>query len=170
MDIGQVYFYTQTIFEFHHLLAQEHFKFCIIACLKSLKQRGLIDIYGFVIMPNHLHLIWKVNKVDGKEKAPQILTKRSAHLFKKLLLDHPQQLAKFAVVANDRKYCFWKRDPLAISLTSEKAFLQKLDYIHNNPLQTHWNLADLPEQYRWSSARFYDDGFDEFQLLTHYRD
>ncbi|MBS1755173.1 MAG: transposase, partial [Bacteroidetes bacterium] len=37
-------------------------------------------------------------------------------------------------------------------------------------LQTHWNLADLPEQYRWSSARFYDDGFDEFQLLTHYRD
>ena len=106
MDIGQVYFYTQTIFKFHQLLAQEQFKFCIITCLKRLKQRGLIDIYGFVIIPNHLHLIWKVNKVDEKEKAPQILTKRSAYLFKKMLLDQPRQLAQIAVVANDRKYCF----------------------------------------------------------------
>ena len=123
MDIGQVYFYTQTIFEFHQLLAQEHFKFCIITCLKSLKQRGLIDIYGFVIMPNHLHLIWKVNKVDGKEKAPQILTKRSAHLFKKLLLDHPQQLAKFAL--------FWARKVLEVlkQLTDGSLFARE------NPLE-----------------------------------
>ena len=32
---------------------------------------------------------------------------------------------------------------------------QKLTYIHNNPVQLHWQLADTPEEYPWSSARFY---------------
>ena len=32
---------------------------------------------------------------------------------------------------------------------------QKMDYIHHNPCQPHWNLAELPEDYPWSSARVY---------------
>lgn len=47
---------------------------------------------------------------------------------------------------------------------------QKLDYIHLNPLQEHWNLASAPENYRWSSAKFYLTGKDEFEILTHYRE
>jgi hypothetical protein len=30
-----------------------------------------------------------------------------------------------------------------------------MDYIHNNPLQPHWCLAERAEEYPWSSARFY---------------
>jgi len=32
---------------------------------------------------------------------------------------------------------------------------QKIEYIHANPLQPHWQLAEHPEDYIWSSARFY---------------
>jgi len=32
---------------------------------------------------------------------------------------------------------------------------QKLEYIDSNPLQPDWNLAECPEEYLWSSARFY---------------
>ena len=32
---------------------------------------------------------------------------------------------------------------------------QKLNYLHHNPCQEHWNLAALPEDYPWSSARYY---------------
>jgi hypothetical protein len=46
--------------------------------------------------------------------------------------------------------------------------MQKLGYIHDNPLQQKWQLADLPENYKYSSARFYETGEDEFRLLTHY--
>ena len=35
---------------------------------------------------------------------------------------------------------------------------QKMNYIHYNPCQPHWKLADLPEEYLWSSARFYLTG------------
>jgi hypothetical protein len=31
--------------------------------------------------------------------------------------------------------------------------MQKLDYIHNNPLQPKWQLAKAPEEYFYSSAK-----------------
>jgi hypothetical protein len=46
--------------------------------------------------------------------------------------------------------------------------MQKLDYIHNNPLQPKWTLAMHPEDYRYSSARYYQTGEDEFELISHY--
>jgi putative transposase len=33
-----------------------------------------------------------------------------------------------------------------------------------------WNLAKTPEDYKWSSAKFYQTGLDDFNLLTHYVD
>lgn len=47
---------------------------------------------------------------------------------------------------------------------------QKLEYIHLNPLQEQWNLASRPEAYKWSSAKFYESGFDEFAISTDYRE
>jgi hypothetical protein len=64
---------------------------------------------------------------------------------------------------------FWKRDPLAIHLSSEENLIQKLEYIHNNPIREKWNLASQPEDYKWSSSRFYKDGTDEFGILTHFK-
>ncbi|MHB8206108.1 hypothetical protein [Mucilaginibacter sp.] len=46
--------------------------------------------------------------------------------------------------------------------------MQKIDYIHNNPLQEKWRLADYEENYKYSSAMFYVSGGDEFGLLDHY--
>ena len=45
-----------------------------------------------------------------------------------------------------------------------------MDYIHQNPLQEKWNLAQTPEKYYFSSAQFYEEGIDNFGFLTHYRD
>ena len=47
---------------------------------------------------------------------------------------------------------------------------QKLEYIHLNPLQEKWNLATRPEEYYWSSAKYYEIGIDDFGILTNYFD
>lgn len=57
-----------------------------------------------------------------------------------------------------------------VSYNNEQTLLQKLDYIHRNPMQEKWNLAATPEEYRYSSAKFYMSGIDEFQFLTHWQD
>jgi putative transposase len=45
----------------------------------------------------------------------------------------------------------------------------KLDYIHANPLQEHWNLVTKPEDYAFSSARFYESGEKSNCEVTHFR-
>ena len=84
--------------------------------------------------------------------------------------NHPTVLERFRVDAKDRKYQIWERNPRVTDLYSIEVIEQKLNYIHNNPLQAHWNLAERLEDYYYSSARFYYIGIDDFGFLTHYRD
>mgnify|MGYP001795908321 CR=1 FL=1 len=60
-----------------------------------------------------------------------------------------------------------KKNPLYIDLWTEEVFIQKLIYIHINPIKHPWNLVQRPEDYKYSSAKFYEIGVDEFGLLTH---
>jgi REP element-mobilizing transposase RayT len=41
--------------------------------------------FGFVIMPNHVHLIWRTKELNGKETAQGSFLKYTAHEFRKLL-------------------------------------------------------------------------------------
>ena len=76
---------------------------------------------------------------------------------------------KLIVNKYDRKYQVWKREPLSIELFTEKAFLQKLNYIHHNLVVDQ--LVSVPERYKYSSAKFYPPrrtGVDDFSMITHY--
>ena len=171
MDLAMCYFYTDTINEFKPLLNDDALKMVCINSWKYLVDKNLIKIYGYVIMPNHIHLLWKMISLNGKESPAGSFAKYTAHQFKKILtINNSSLLQEFQSSKSDRAFQFWKRDPLAISLTSEKNLLQKLDYIHHNPIKEKWHLADLPENYRWSSAGFYMGLPDEFGILTHYAD
>jgi putative transposase len=171
METALCYFYTDTIQDFKPLLADDECKQICIDSWKYLTAQKLITIYGYVIMPNHIHLLWMMNGLNGKESPAGSFAKFTAHQFKALLKKkEPAALLPYQSKKTDRAFQFWKRDPLAIAISSKKALLQKLDYIHHNPVQEKWNLADLPERYRWSSAEFYMSGKDEFDILTHYDD
>jgi putative transposase len=87
-----------------------------------------------------------------------------------LLADNPRELENFCITASDRQYNFWQRDPLAVKVSGRAMASQKLDYMHCNPLQPHWLLCNKPEEYRFSSAAFYEKGKDEFGILTHFMD
>ena len=66
-SIGEIYFWTATIHKWMHLLDSDLNKQLIVDYLKKLSDEGLITVYAFVIMPNHIHLIWQQNKLNGKE-------------------------------------------------------------------------------------------------------
>ena len=171
IEIGEIYFWTATINDWKKLLSEEEMKLVVIESLQWLKEKGLIEIYGYVIMPNHMHLLWQVLGKNGKESPHGSLLKFTAHTFKnKLESDHPIWLNEFAVQASNKEYEFWQRDSLAVRLFDQKIAFQKLDYTHNNPMAPHWQLATSPEAYRFSSASFYNTGDDEFDLITHIRE
>lgn len=67
MDFHNSYFYTDTIVGFSHLLTDDYLKMIIINALKYLVDHKLVNVYGYVIMPNHVHIIWDMLKNKGKE-------------------------------------------------------------------------------------------------------
>jgi putative transposase len=171
METRDCYFYTESIRDFRHLLQNNELKMIVINSWKNLVDRGLAAIYGYVIMPNHIHLLWNMLQKNGKESVGSSFAKFTAHQFKKYFsVNDSKQLEHYLSTKKDRQYQFWKRDPLAVPISTEEIFLQKLAYMHHNPIQEKWKLSESPETYRWSSARFYQDGIDEFGILTHFRE
>jgi hypothetical protein len=75
-------------------------------------------------------------------------------------------LNNYEVNAVDRKHHFWKRNSLGIELFTFSTLQQKLNYIHNNPI--HAGICNYPEEYKYSSAIFYEKNIDEFGILEHY--
>ena len=79
--VNKIYFWTATIHKWMPLLECDLNKQIIVDSLKYLSDKELITIYAFVIMPNHIHLIWQQNDFNGKETPKGSLLKYSAHLF-----------------------------------------------------------------------------------------
>ena len=170
MELGEVYFWTNTIKGWKHLLKPDHFKLIIMHQLQWLVERKKIAVYAYVVMPNHMHIVWELLEMNGKEKPHASFNKwTSSQFLKKLRSNNPEQLVEFIEVTNERNHRFWQRDPLAVLMDSVRKVEQKIDYIHLNPLQEKWNLVHDPEHYRWSSADFYLTGKDDFNILTHYK-
>jgi putative transposase len=171
METGQIYFWTATINQWQYLLQADIFKDVIIDSLRYLSEAGKVDVFSFVIMPNHIHLIWRMNDMNGKESSYASFLKYTAHSFKKLLkAGHPDKLEDYKVYGKDKVYEFWQRDSLAIQLYSREVAFQKLDYIHNNPLAEHWVLARDPNDYTYSSCRFYEMRDRRFGFLKDLRE
>ena len=167
MDYGPIYFWTATINSWRRILQSDHFKDEIVGSLKVLSDRRKIDVFGFVIMPNHMHLIWRILEPNGKERPQGSLLKFTAHQFKKMLINEAGYgvLHPYLVDAHNKLYEFWQPDPLAIPLYTRAIAFQKLTYTHHNPLAERWKLALTTEEYKYSSAKYYTTGIDDFGFL-----
>jgi REP element-mobilizing transposase RayT len=164
-------FFTATILEWKHLLKDDKYKDIIIESLRFLVNKKRVLVYSFVIMPNHIHLIWQIQGGHKRESVQRDFLKFTAQNIKyDLVANDKDLLEQFKVNAKDREYQFWERNPLSIDIYSREVFIEKLNYIHRNPVHQKWQLYKHPEEYKYSSARFYETGVDNWGFLTHIAD
>ena len=160
-------FYTATILEWRPVLIHEACKNIIVQSLQFLVKERRVILYGFVIMSNHIHLIWQAGAGHHPSGVQLSFMKYTAQQMKFYLQDHqPEVLAGLLVNAADRKYQLWERNPLSVELYTAKVGLQKLQYLHQNPVKA--GLCRYPTDYHYSSARFYETGQHHFNMLTNY--
>ncbi len=123
-------------------------------------------LHGFVIMPNHVHLLLSmgdngtVSQLMGQMKeysAKQIIEWCKENGRERLLAIFEESAKKYRQA---HRYQVWQHRFDDLLIENEKTFLIKMNYIHNNPLQERWGLVSSPEEYRFSSARFYYKGED----------
>ena len=145
---------------------EDSFKDIIIDSLQFLSNENRINLHAFCIMSNHIHLIWQPKPPYSLVQIQSSLMRHTAKGIISKLRDDKVSLDIIKVDKHDREHQIWNRDPLSIELFSPRAFLQKILYVHANPVKA--GLITIAENYKYSSARFYKTGYDEFNMLKHY--
>jgi len=156
-------YFTATIYEWQAVLADDSHNDIIIDLVNDKR----IELNAFVIMSNHIHLIWQALTGFTPSGVQASFMKYTAQQIKRSLAkDNSDMLTGLKVNKYDREYQIWKREPLGIELLNESMFKQKLEYIHYNPVRA--GICAVPEEYYYSSARFYYHGTNSFGMLKHY--
>lgn len=162
-----LYFSTYTNLNWINVLECEAHKQIILDSLHFLVSNGRIILYGFVIMPNHIHLIWKISEEHLLKDVQRDFLKYTAQQIRfRLIATGDPLLDSLVVYAKDRNVQVWERNGYSFMLNNHDTIIQKLNYIHRNPLQKKWKLSESPEGYYYSSAKFYKTGHDDFGFLT----
>jgi len=158
-------FFTATCLNWQPLLHFKERKQIILDSLTFLVNDKRIWLYGYVVMPNHIHILWSKQSEWIDKNVQQHFTKFTAQQLKFSLQSSPAELETYKSMQSDRQYQFWERRPHIATMYNRTVFEQKLDYIHNNPVKA--GLSDLPENYEFSSAGFYLLN-NPSAILTHY--
>ena len=160
-------FFTATCLNWQPLLAEEKHKQIVLESLEFLVKEERIWLYGYVLMPNHLHLLWRKQDAWIDKSVQQQFLKFTAQMIKfNMINNFPQELQNYRSTQADRAYHFWERRPYKATMMDRSVLEEKLDYMHDNPVKA--GLRSMPEDYQYSSAGFYLNNIDELNILTHY--
>ena len=160
VDPAHLYFITTRAIQRAHIFQRDVIKRILIDSLNTGRILGQYALLAYVVMPNHIHLILRcLNELHawpsrGRFQKGHRPSDRPAVRGE----GNDPALAFFAAAVPPRlkqRYIVWEHEYQAKNIFSPSFLRQKLDYIHNNPVQPHWRLAKTPELYPWSSARFY---------------
>ena len=155
-----LYFVTTTAIQHHHLFQRDVVKRLVVDTLDCMRLRQRFHLYAFVVMPNHVHMVIQCRAEDPP---PGVLRDFKKHVADRLIRQYQVEgnrdalaLLASAVTRPDRQqHKVWEDSYQATDLFSPGVLRQKMTYLHNNPCQPHWQLVEFPEDYPWSSARFY---------------
>jgi len=107
--------------------------------LERVRRRYLFVVAGYVVMPEHVHLL--VNEPSRG------------------LLSRTVQALKLSVSMRGQERPFWQAHYYDFNVSAHEKFVEKLRYIHRNPVRR--GLVAMPEDWKWSSFRHYQTGIRE---------
>jgi len=169
IDQSAPHFLTFQVVQWADIFTRKIYRDIVIDSFKYCRDFKGLEIYAYVIMSNHIHLLARSDKEDLSGTIRDFKRHTS-----KLLLDAVQgkeesrrewlmMIFRYAAKKHSRndKYQVWTHENHPEYIFSNKFIEQKLEYIHNNPVRA--GLVERPEDYLYSSARCYaglDSVFD----------
>ena len=127
----------------------------VITCkaLDEARTSGAFGIYAYVIMPDHLHAL------TASALKPSKILQYINGIVSRRVIDHLKQHGHNASLrklqresgVRGHKYSLWEHHSNALPVFSESMFMQKVNYIHQNPVRAE--LVERAEDYCWSSVR-----------------
>jgi putative transposase len=177
-NVYSMYFCTFTCFNWLPLIEITKSYDLVYNWFNILKEEKT-DTVAYVIMPNHLHCIlhfteanFDLNKIIGNAK--RFMAYEIVERLKEKNETGMLELLAASVTEREKKkgqlHKVFKNSFDAKAIFSDKFLMQKLDYIHYNPVSGKWQLAKEFVEYEHSSASFYEAGIVKHFLPLHFRD
>ena len=174
-----IYFVTFTCHKWLPLFEETKLYENIYNWFKLLNEKNIKTV-GFVLMPNYLHWLLYLPKEapelykiisNAKRFMAYEIVKRLEQAGKTALLAKLEEGVKAKEGKKGKLHQVFKESYDAKECFNQNFIIQKLDYIHKNPVTGRWNLASDYLDYLHSSARFYDlNEVNELVVLTHFQD
>ena len=172
-----IFFITITCYNWISLFEITNFYDEIYKWFDVLKEKNN-QVNAYVIMPNHLHALIRVDKIspeinklagNGKRFMAYEMVKRLEHLNRDDLLKQMEKAVLPDEVKKGKLHQVFEPSFDCKPCYTKKFLEQKLDYIHHNPCSGKWNLADEFTDYPHSSARFYEADIHAKYAVDDYR-
>jgi putative transposase len=153
-------FLTLTVVDWLDVFTRVEYKDFIIKCLKHCQKNKGLEIYAYVVMTNHIHL---VAKAVGNQHMSDILRDLKGYSSKelvKMIANNPKESRKGIFLPAfykkgvdnpvNKYHQFWQNENYPVALTNYQIMRQKIDYVHHNPVRA--GFVNEPFEYLYSSA------------------
>ena len=158
-----LYFVSFAVVGWLDVFTRNEYKDLVLESLAFCQNNKGMEVYAWCIMTNHLHLIFRSIKGQQPELLLGDLKRFTSRNVIKAVQENPKESRKeflldsfkkeAAKSSNTTNYQFWRYDNKPIELWSNEVIQQKIDYIHNNPVEE--GIVFRPEDYKYSSASDY---------------
>jgi putative transposase len=151
---GDLHFVTFSCYRRRPLLGTACARDRFVKILDQVRSKRKFLLLGFVLMPEHVHLLMSEPAGSNPSVALQVLKQQVSRSLRKRRKRPPegQLRLKFAEAQAEEKH-FWQRRFYDFNVWSEKKFREKLAYMHANPVKR--GLVLHPKDWPWSSWGHY---------------
>jgi|SRR5579872_647824 len=150
---GHLHFITFTCYRQLPLLRSIRARNAFVQILGETRDRYGFSLVGYVVMPEHIHLLISEPAKGTPSTVIQVLKQRVSHRMRRRKRNLPGQSSLAFAVGDDALRRFWQRRFYDFNVWSLKKRIEKLHYMHMNLLKR--KLVDHPRDWPWSSFSFY---------------
>lgn len=160
--------FTATCSNNRLLLRNDEHKQIVMDSLVFLTREKRIWLYGYAIMEDEFHLLWKKQPGWEDRNIKQMLLKFTAQQIKRRLwVEDRKELALYRSDLRDRQFQFWEKASSSTVISDAEAVEEKIGHLHEAPVLA--GLCKDTADYAFSSAAFYEKGHDPERILTSYQ-
>ena len=155
------YFLTMQVVEWVDIFSRKRYRDILCDSLNFCTENKGLQIFSYVIMSNHCHML--ANAANGNlSNVIRDMKKHTCNRIIESVINEPESrrewmLDLFQKAASEHKrnehYQFWTHENNAQEIYSPDFTVQKIMYIHNNPVRA--GIVNRPEEYLYSSAKDY---------------
>lgn len=168
----ECFFVTTTCYDWLHVFTSPAYFRILFDSLTFVSKKYEADYLGYVLMPNHLHLLVYFKRKNQLSNLMRDFKKFTSGEIRRLVEaeNRSELLEKLRFEKREQKFKLWQDRFDDVFIKSREMAATKIEYMHLNPLQAHWSLAVRPELYPYSSASFYELGLKSDLPIVHYMD